>query len=144
MGVNMLNFIAKKKREYHHSKTVKLDLYLFLYFVGGLLTAPLLYNVMMYQMGIVNTWGNGGGPINTPSRDMWWATVGLLLFGYYRASILSASLSSHSVIYCYDHNGTPTLRGFFKCPLIFLHILVVTISCVIHYAVTCSPSIIMP
>ena len=131
----MLNFIAKKKREYHQNKSIKLDHFLFLYFAGGIVTAPVLYNVMMYQMGIVSTWGNGGGPINMPSRDMWWATVGLLLFGYYRASILSASLSSRSVIYCYDNNGTPTLRGIFKYPLIFLHILVVAISCVIHYAV---------
>lgn len=131
----MLNFIAKKKREYHQNKSIKLDHYLFLYFAGGIVTAPVLYNVMMYQMGIVSTWGNGGGPINMPSRDMWWATVGLLLFGYYRASILSASLSSRSVIYCYDNNGTPTLRSIFKYPLIFLHILVVAISCVIHYAV---------
>lgn len=130
-----MNFIAKKKREYHQNKSIKLDHFLFLYFAGGIVTAPVLYNVMMYQMGIVSTWGNGGGPINMPSRDMWWATVGLLLFGYYRASILSASLSSRSVIYCYDNNGTPTLRGIFKYPLIFLHILVVAISCVIHYAV---------
>jgi len=130
-----LNFIAKKKREYHQNKSIKLDHFLFLYFAGGIVTAPVLYNVMMYQMGIVSTWGNGGGPVNMPSRDMWWATVGLLLFGYYRASILSASLSSRSVIYCYDNNGTPTLRGIFKYPLIFLHILVVAISCVIHYAV---------
>ena len=130
-----MNFIAKKKREYHQNKSIKLDHFLFLYFAGGIVTAPVLYNVMMYQMGIVSTWGNGGGPINMPSRDMWWATVGLLLFGYYRASILSASLTSRSVIYCYDNNGTPTLRGIFKYPLIFLHILVVTISCVIHYAV---------
>lgn len=130
-----MNFIAKKKREYHQNKSIKLDHFLFLYFAGGIVTAPVLYNVMMYQMGIVSTWGNGGGPVNMPSRDMWWATVGLLLFGYYRASILSASLSSRSVIYCYDNNGTPTLRGIFKYPLIFLHILVVAISCVIHYAV---------
>ena len=130
----MLNFFAKKKRVYHQNKSIKLDHYLFLYFAGGIITAPVLYNVMMYQVGIVSTWGNGGGPINMPSRDMWWATVGLLLFGYYRASILSTALSSRSVIYCYDNNGTPTLRGIFKYPLIFLHILVVSISCAIHYA----------
>mgnify|MGYP001166285094 FL=1 len=132
---NMLNFIAKKKRESHKNKQIKLDRFLFLYFAGGLATAPIVYNILMYQVGIINTWGDGAGLINIPSRDMWWATVGLLLFWYYRASLLSVSLSTRSVIYCYDNNGTPTLRRIFKYPLIFLHILVVAISCVIHYAV---------
>lgn len=130
----MSNFFAKKKRESHKNKEIKLDHFLFLYFAGGLVTAPIVYNILMYQVGIINTWGDGSGPINIPSRDMWWATVGLLLFGYYRASLFSVSLSTRSVIYCYDTYGTPSLRGIFKFPLMILHIFVVIISCVIHYA----------
>jgi hypothetical protein len=38
----MLNFIAKKKRESHKNKQIKLDNFLFLYFAGGLATAPIV------------------------------------------------------------------------------------------------------
>ena len=79
----MLNFIAKKKRESHKNKQIKLDNFLFLYFAGGLATAPIVYNILMYQVGITNTWSDGAGLINIASRDVWWETVGLeLLWSY--------------------------------------------------------------